>query len=98
MIETFVINSVFIMSWAPPHDGRFHSQQQQKHCWQNLVDYLKCAKVKGKEAPACAFFYRSYRSLCASVFREKFEEQLENGTFLIGHKVAQMDISIESDE
>lgn len=37
-----------------------------RYCWQSLVDYIKCARVKGKEAKACEYFFKSYKSLCHS--------------------------------
>ncbi|XP_021293019.1 putative cytochrome c oxidase subunit 6b-like [Herrania umbratica] len=37
---------------------------QARHCYQSYVEYHKCTKEKGRNAPQCDNFARHYRSLC----------------------------------
>lgn len=47
-----------------PFDARFPNTNQTKNCWQNYLDFHRCAKVKGEDAPVCEYFKKTYRSLC----------------------------------
>ncbi|KAI9004928.1 cytochrome c oxidase polypeptide vib [Hyaloraphidium curvatum] len=64
-----------------PFDARFPNQNQTRNCWQNFVDFHRCAKAKGDDFPPCLAFKKAYLSLCPSAWVEKWTEQLENGTF-----------------
>jgi len=63
------------------YDGRFPSCNQTKHCWQNFVDFHKCVKMKGEAYAPCKQFLKGYMSLCPNAWIEKWNEQLEAGTF-----------------
>ncbi|RPA87049.1 cytochrome c oxidase, subunit VIb [Ascobolus immersus RN42] len=62
-------------------DARFPNQNQTKHCWQNYVDYHKCVNAKGEDFAPCKQFYRAYRSLCPNAWVERWDTQVEKGTF-----------------
>lgn len=49
---------------TPQFDARFPNTNQTKNCWQNYVDFHRCAKVKGEDAPVCKQFQKAFRSLC----------------------------------
>ncbi|KAE8214709.1 hypothetical protein CF327_g1929 [Tilletia walkeri] len=49
-------------------DARFPNQNQNKHCYQNYLDYFRCINAKGEEHTPCKHFYRKYHSLCPSTF------------------------------
>merc|ERR1712189_170167 len=64
-----------------PFDARFPNQNQTKNCWQNFMDYQRCIKNKGEEYEPCNYFYKNFKSICPVAWVEKWNEQLENGTF-----------------
>lgn len=49
---------------TPPFDARFPNTNQTKNCWQNYLDFHRCVKVKGADAPVCNYFKKTYKSLC----------------------------------
>ena len=59
----------------------FPNQQQTKHCWVSFVDFKRCEKKLGAEAPECEKYFRAYNSLCPDDWVDKWETQIENGTF-----------------
>ncbi|KAI3974649.1 hypothetical protein MKX01_029639 [Papaver californicum] len=61
-----------------PYDYRFPTTNQTRHCY---IEYHRCIRAKGKDAPECEKFARYYRSLCASEWIERWNEQGESGTF-----------------
>ncbi|KAI9865586.1 MAG: Cytochrome c oxidase subunit 6B [Vezdaea acicularis] len=76
MWASFVSNRCF--------DARFPNQNQTKHCWQNYVDYHKCIIAKGEDFPPCrqgAKFFLAYQSLCPGAWKERWDDQRENGNF-----------------
>lgn len=64
-----------------PFDARFPNQNQTKSCWQNFIDHQKCVKAKGEEYAPCQYFERNFKALCPHNWVEKWNDQLENGTF-----------------
>ncbi|KAI3847978.1 hypothetical protein MKW92_021302 [Papaver armeniacum] len=64
-----------------PYDYRFPTTNQTRHCYTRYIEYHRCIRAKGKDAPECEKFARYYRSLCPSEWIERWNEQLENGTF-----------------
>ncbi|PWN37631.1 putative COX12-cytochrome-c oxidase, subunit VIB [Meira miltonrushii] len=62
-------------------DARFPNQNQTKHCWQNYVDFYKCAGVRGADDSACKQFYRAFHSLCPNEWIAKWDEQREGDAF-----------------
>ncbi|XP_010274628.2 PREDICTED: cytochrome c oxidase subunit 6b-3-like [Nelumbo nucifera] len=64
-----------------PADIRFPSTNQTRHCFARYVEYHRCIREKGDEAPECEKFARYYRSLCPSEWIDKWNEQRELGTF-----------------
>merc|ERR1712034_223614 len=72
---------VEIILKTPTFDARFPNQNQTKNCWQNFLDYQKCIKAKGEEYEPCQYFFRTYRSLCPIAWVDKWNDQIEDGTF-----------------
>ena len=59
----------------------FPNQNQTKHCWVSFVDFKRCEAKLGQDAAECQKYFRAYNSLCPEQWVEKWEEQIENGTF-----------------
>ena len=55
-----------------PFDARFPNTNQTKNCWWNYVDFHRCIKAKGEDAPVCEYFKRTYRSLCPDAWVRLF--------------------------
>ncbi|KAH7514335.1 hypothetical protein FEM48_Zijuj11G0077900 [Ziziphus jujuba var. spinosa] len=70
---------------APPKPSSSPSPslpaEQPRHCYTSYLEYHKCVKEKGKDAPECEKFERHYKSLCPVEWIERWDEQRENGTF-----------------
>ncbi|XP_002965634.2 cytochrome c oxidase subunit 6b-1 isoform X2 [Selaginella moellendorffii] len=64
-----------------PFDIRFPSTNQTKHCYTRYIEYHKCRKERGPDAPECDKYARYYRSLCPSEWIERWNEQREMGVF-----------------
>eukprot|EP00729_Bicosta_minor_P010815 gene10815-32305_t len=64
------------------YDARFPNTNQTKNCWQNYVDFHKCIKIKGAGYAPCKQFLKTYLSLCPNMWVEKWNEQLDEGTFV----------------
>ncbi|KAJ9055485.1 Cytochrome c oxidase subunit 6B [Entomophthora muscae] len=64
-----------------PFDARFPNTNQTKHCWQSYVDYHKCIGAKGEDSSLCVQFFKNYNSLCPSSWIDRWNDQLEAGTF-----------------
>ncbi|XP_021841097.1 cytochrome c oxidase subunit 6b-3-like [Spinacia oleracea] len=64
-----------------PGDWRFPVQNQTRHCYTRYLEYHRCIKEKGKDDPACEKFARYYRSLCPLEWIQRWNEQVEQGTF-----------------
>ncbi|GJQ12778.1 hypothetical protein GpartN1_g4569.t1 [Galdieria partita] len=64
-----------------PHDPRFQTTNQAKHCWSRYIEYHACVKQKGEEDSECQKFKRWYKSLCPNEWLENWDEQRANGTF-----------------
>ncbi|KAI3441921.1 uncharacterized protein J3R85_001980, partial [Psidium guajava] len=59
-----------------PFDMRFPFANQTRHCYARYLEYHRCIREKGKDAPEC-----DYRSICPSEWVERWNEQREQGTF-----------------
>ncbi|KAJ4958806.1 hypothetical protein NE237_025917 [Protea cynaroides] len=64
-----------------PYDVRFPFTNQTLHCYARFIEYHKCARAKGGNAPECEKFATYYRSLCPSEWYQRWNEQLELGIF-----------------
>lgn len=64
-----------------PFDPRFPNTNQTRNCWQNYVDFHRCQKVKGKDCGGCEYFKKVYKVLCPNAWIDKWDEQIQNGTF-----------------
>ncbi|KAI5697689.1 hypothetical protein M8J75_014246 [Diaphorina citri] len=64
-----------------PFDPRFPNTNQTKHCYQSFLDYQRCTKLKGEDYEPCHYFKRVFTSLCPNAWVEKWNDQLEAGTF-----------------
>lgn len=67
--------------WTPKFDPRFPNQNQAKNCYINFVDYQRCIKLKGADCKDCDYFKAVSTAICPNAWLEKWNEQLENGTF-----------------
>ncbi|WOO78560.1 Cytochrome c oxidase subunit 6B [Vanrija pseudolonga] len=54
---------------------------EEKTYTQNFVDFHKCVNAKGEEFAPCQQFKRAYLSLCPNEWSNKWNDQVENGTF-----------------
>ena len=54
-----------------PHDPRFVTTNQARHCYTRYQEYHKCAKEKGEDASECSFFQKAYRSICPGDWVER---------------------------
>jgi len=59
----------------------FRNKSMWKNCFVNYVDYQRCIKLKGADYKECDYFKQVSNSLCPNHWLEKFEEQVENGSF-----------------
>ncbi|XP_063843044.1 cytochrome c oxidase subunit 6B1-like [Scylla paramamosain] len=64
-----------------PFDPRFPNQNQTKYCYQSYVDFQRCQKLKGDDYEPCQYFKKVFQSICPNAWVEKWDEQLENGSF-----------------
>lgn len=64
-----------------PYDPRFPNQNQTRYCFTSFVDFQRCKKRHGEEYEACQYFKKCFNSMCPLFWVEKWNEQLENGTF-----------------
>mmetsp|Transcript_26598 Transcript_26598/g.26478 ORF Transcript_26598/g.26478 Transcript_26598/m.26478 type:complete len:81 (+) Transcript_26598:42-284(+) len=62
-------------------DARFPNTNQTKNCWQNYVDFHKCVKAKGEDYPVCQYFRKAYKSLCPSIWTNRWDEEVAEGRF-----------------
>ena len=67
--------------WAPQFDPRFPNTNQAKRCFINFVDYQRCLKIKGENNRDCEYFKHTTHSVCPVGWIEKWNEQLESGSF-----------------
>ncbi|QDZ17697.1 subunit H of cytochrome c oxidase [Chloropicon primus] len=64
-----------------PYDPRFTTTNQARHCYTRYNEFHKCAAEKGEDAEDCKFFQKAYRSMCPSIWLEKWNEERDAGTF-----------------
>ena len=67
--------------WTPQFDARFPNSNQAKNCFVNFVDYQRCIKLKGADYKDCDYFKQVANSMCPNQWLEKFNEQIEAGSF-----------------
>ncbi|KAK8640037.1 hypothetical protein V6N13_138402 [Hibiscus sabdariffa] len=79
-------------STPPPHkipnkdiarrlEGESDVEPRGRHCYESYVEYHKCIKEEGKDAPQCDKFARHFRSLCTDEWIERWDEARATGTF-----------------
>ncbi|XP_037532178.1 cytochrome c oxidase subunit 6B1 [Nematolebias whitei] len=67
-----------------PFDARFPNTNQTRNCYQNYLDYHRCNKTlaaKKQDLTPCMWYQKVYKSLCPINWVEKWDEQVENGSF-----------------
>lgn len=64
-----------------PNDSRFPNQNQSRYCFIMFADYQKCLKIHNEEHPDCKYFKNVYKTICPNFWIEKWEGQVEDGTF-----------------
>ncbi|MEQ2272793.1 Cytochrome c oxidase subunit 6B1, partial [Xenotaenia resolanae] len=67
-----------------PFDARFPNTNQTRNCYQNYLDFHRCNKAlsaKNQDTAPCQWYRRVYKSLCPISWVEKWDGQLESGTF-----------------
>ncbi|KAE8747029.1 hypothetical protein FOCC_FOCC006285 [Frankliniella occidentalis] len=62
-------------------DSRFPNQNQTRHCYQMYLDYHRCVKKRGEKYEPCNYFQKAYKTICPEFWFEKWDEQIQNGTF-----------------
>lgn len=63
-ICSFAMSDGEIVVSTAPHDKRFPTTNQTKHCWARYLEFHACTKAKGEDDPECEKFQRWYKSLC----------------------------------
>ncbi|CAL7939655.1 unnamed protein product [Xylocopa violacea] len=66
-----------------PYDPRFPNQNQTRYCFTSYVDFHRCKKRHDENYDACQYFKKVFTSMCPISWVEKWNEQLENGTFQV---------------
>lgn len=64
-----------------PYDPRFPNQNQTKYCYTSYLDFHRCKKRHSEEYEACQYFKKVYSTMCPNAWIEKWNDQVENGTF-----------------
>lgn len=64
-----------------PSDPRFQQQNVTKWCYRMYIDYQRCAHLLGGDTNYCQYFFKCYHSLCPNSWHEKWDAQIEAGTF-----------------
>ncbi|KAJ8967557.1 hypothetical protein NQ314_002873 [Rhamnusium bicolor] len=64
-----------------PPDARYHNCNATKWCFHTFVDYQKCIRLLGEESECCKEFSKIYRALCPLSWVNRWEEQIQIGTF-----------------
>ncbi|GLU05471.1 hypothetical protein SLE2022_225720 [Rubroshorea leprosula] len=57
------------------------TKPQTRHCCASYVEYHKCVKEKGNNAPGCEMFAKHYKSLCPNEWIDRWDRERELGTF-----------------
>lgn len=45
------------------------------------MDFHRCKKRHGEDYDACQYFKKVYQAMCPNAWIERWDEQVENGTF-----------------
>ncbi|KAK5642366.1 hypothetical protein RI129_008533 [Pyrocoelia pectoralis] len=64
-----------------PFDPRFPNTNQTRYCYTSFLDYHRCQKARGTDYEPCQYFKRVYTSMCPNAWVEKWNTQIEEGTF-----------------
>ncbi|XP_061801956.2 cytochrome c oxidase subunit 6B2 [Nerophis lumbriciformis] len=67
-----------------PFDARFPNTNQTRNCFQNYLDFHRCNKAlsaKDQDIAPCEWYQKVYKSLCPINWVERWDEQIENGSF-----------------
>ncbi|XP_019870363.1 uncharacterized protein LOC109598901 [Aethina tumida] len=62
-------------------DARYHNCNVTNWCYASFVDYQKCKILLGDVNPSCDEFKKIFQSICPNAWIQKWEEQIDNGTF-----------------
>ena len=86
LVEWYVDNLKNSKPPQPGHhtvslDSRFPNQNQTRYCYQMYLDYHRCVKKRGEKYEPCNYFQHAYKTICPQFWVEKWDEQVENGTF-----------------
>jgi len=62
---------------------RFPNTNQTDNCFANYMEFQRCAILVPEDdrEDVCAKFERGYKHLCPMDWVEKWDEQIQNGTF-----------------
>ncbi|CAK9811548.1 Cytochrome c oxidase subunit 12, mitochondrial [Anthophora quadrimaculata] len=66
-----------------PYDPRFPNQNQTRYCFTSYVDFQRCKNRHGEDYEACKYFKKVYNAMCPNAWIEKWNDQIENGTFQV---------------
>ncbi|XP_078036777.1 cytochrome c oxidase subunit 6B [Augochlora pura] len=64
-----------------PFDPRFPNQNQTRYCFSSYVDFQRCKNRHSAEYEACKYFKKVYSAMCPNDWVEKWDDQLDQGTF-----------------
>ncbi|XP_033334008.2 uncharacterized protein LOC117224904 isoform X2 [Megalopta genalis] len=79
--DTAVLNVGDIKPMTAPFDPRFPNQNQTRYCYSSYLDFHRCKKRHSEEYEACKYFKKVYNAMCPNDWVEKWDEQIEQGTF-----------------
>lgn len=52
-----------------------------RYCYTSFLDYHRCQKARGTDYEPCQYFKKVFTSMCPNAWVEKWNTQLEEGTF-----------------
>ncbi|XP_022900597.1 uncharacterized protein [Onthophagus taurus] len=64
-----------------PLDPRFPNTNCTRYCFVMFSDYHRCIRLYNEGHEDCSYFKKAYETLCPNFWVEKFEQQVEEGTF-----------------
>lgn len=64
-----------------PFDPRYPNTNQTRYCYQSYLDFHRCQKVRGDQYEPCQYFKKVFTSMCPNAWVEKWNDQIEAGTF-----------------
>ncbi|XP_076659550.1 cytochrome c oxidase subunit 6B [Halictus rubicundus] len=70
-----------IKPMTAPFDPRFPNQNQTRYCFSGYLDFHRCKNRHSEQYEACQYFKKVLNAMCPSEWIEKWDDQLEQGTF-----------------